>query len=217
MPRKCSATWTTAAPAAASRTRATAPASSRRCRTSFSQRVVQTGAWRRAADAGPVRGRHRVSADGCGRASQVQDRSSKRSSPRRASSWSAGGKVPTQTEKADIGPTAKAGEPHIEQLVIAAGKGLSGDAFERQLYLIRKQASHPLRGDASLAQAQDVLRLLAVDEGDHLQGDAHDRAALQVLSRTSPRRITPATWRWSTRGSRPTRSPRGTAPSRCGS
>jgi glutamate synthase (NADPH/NADH) large chain len=62
--------------------------------------------------------------------------------------------VPTQTDKADIGPSAKAGEPHIEQLVIAAAKGLSGDAFERQLYLIRKQASHALRGDASLAQAK---------------------------------------------------------------
>jgi glutamate synthase (NADPH/NADH) large chain len=63
-------------------------------------------------------------------------------------------KVPTETEKADIGPTAKAGEPHIEQLVIAAGGGLSGDAFERQLYLIRKQASHCLRGDGSLAQCK---------------------------------------------------------------
>jgi glutamate synthase (NADPH/NADH) large chain len=62
--------------------------------------------------------------------------------------------VPTETEKADIGPSARAGEPHIEQLVIAAGKGLFGDAFERQLYLIRKQASHRLRGDASLAQAK---------------------------------------------------------------
>ena len=63
-------------------------------------------------------------------------------------------KVPTQTDKADIGPTARAGEPHIEMLVIAAGKKLSGDAFERQLYLIRKQASHRLRGDESLAQAK---------------------------------------------------------------
>jgi glutamate synthase (NADPH/NADH) large chain len=62
--------------------------------------------------------------------------------------------VPTQTEKADIGPSAKAGEPHIEQLVIAAAKGLSGDAFERQLYLIRKQASHKLRGDTSMVQAK---------------------------------------------------------------
>jgi glutamate synthase (NADPH/NADH) large chain len=63
-------------------------------------------------------------------------------------------KVPVETDKADIGPTARAGEPHIEQLVIAAGKGLSGDAFERQLYLIRKQASHKLRCDASLAECK---------------------------------------------------------------
>jgi len=63
-------------------------------------------------------------------------------------------KVPTDGAKADIGPTARAGEPYIEQLVVAAGKGLSGDAFERQLYLIRKQASHRLRGDAALQQAQ---------------------------------------------------------------
>src|SRR6185295_4004655 len=63
-------------------------------------------------------------------------------------------KVPTEGTKADIGPTAKAGEPYIEQLVVAAGKGLSGDAFERQLYLIRKQASHRLRRDASLTQGK---------------------------------------------------------------
>jgi glutamate synthase (NADPH/NADH) large chain len=62
--------------------------------------------------------------------------------------------VPAETEKADIGPTARAGQPHIEQLIVAAGKGLSGDAFERRLYLIRKQASHRLRGDATLKQAQ---------------------------------------------------------------
>ncbi|MGD9635946.1 MAG: glutamate synthase-related protein, partial [Pirellulales bacterium] len=61
-------------------------------------------------------------------------------------------KVPTECANADIGPTAKAAEPHVEQLVIAAGKGLSGDAFERQLYLIRKQASHRLRSDKSLQQ-----------------------------------------------------------------
>jgi glutamate synthase (NADPH/NADH) large chain len=62
--------------------------------------------------------------------------------------------VPTESAKADIGPTAKAGEPCIEQLVIAAGKGLSGDAFERQLYLIRKQATRRLRSDAALRQAK---------------------------------------------------------------
>ena len=64
--------------------------------------------------------------------------------------------------------------------------GLSGDAFERQLYLIRKQASHRLRGDASLKQAQDVLRLLAVDQGDHLQGHAHHRPVVARIIPTWP-------------------------------
>ncbi|MEX0937965.1 MAG: glutamate synthase large subunit [Pirellulales bacterium] len=63
-------------------------------------------------------------------------------------------RVPTQAEKADVGPTALAAEPHIEQLFIASGGDLSGDAFERQLYLIRKQASHLLRNDASMEQAK---------------------------------------------------------------
>jgi glutamate synthase (NADPH/NADH) large chain len=63
-------------------------------------------------------------------------------------------KVPTESVKADVGPTARANEPYMEMLVVAAADGLSGDAFERQLYLIRKKASHRLRGDASLAQAK---------------------------------------------------------------
>ncbi|MCH7751669.1 MAG: glutamate synthase subunit alpha, partial [Planctomycetes bacterium] len=62
--------------------------------------------------------------------------------------------VPTDKERADIGPTAQASEPHIEQLVIAAANAVEGDAFERQLYLIRKQATRRLRTDASLSQAK---------------------------------------------------------------
>ena len=62
--------------------------------------------------------------------------------------------VPTDKAAADIGPTAQAGEPHIEQLVIAAADDAVGDAFERQLYLIRKQASQRLRTDEALSQAK---------------------------------------------------------------
>jgi glutamate synthase (NADPH/NADH) large chain len=61
--------------------------------------------------------------------------------------------VPTDPDGADIGPTARAAAPHIEQLFVAAGEGLEGDAFERKLYLIRKRASHRLRSDPSLTQA----------------------------------------------------------------
>jgi glutamate synthase (NADPH/NADH) large chain len=35
-------------------------------------------------------------------------------------------KVPTDADAADVGPTARAGEPHIEQLFIAAGEGRRG-------------------------------------------------------------------------------------------
>ena len=44
--------------------------------------------------------------------------------------------------------------PVIEQLFVAAGRGFEGNDFERQLYLIRKQASHRLRGDTRLSQAR---------------------------------------------------------------
>ena len=63
-------------------------------------------------------------------------------------------KVPTDAKAADVGPTALQSEPHIEQLIIAAGADLEGDAFERQLYIIRKRITHQLRNDESLSQAQ---------------------------------------------------------------
>jgi len=62
--------------------------------------------------------------------------------------------VPTDRKKANIGPTAEAAEPCIEQLVIATADGAQENDFERQLYLIRKQASHRLRTDDSLTQAK---------------------------------------------------------------
>ena len=63
-------------------------------------------------------------------------------------------KVPTRPEVADIGATALDSMPVIEQLFIAAAEGLDQDAFERELYLIRKQATIRLRGNEALAQAQ---------------------------------------------------------------
>ncbi len=62
--------------------------------------------------------------------------------------------VPTRPDEADVGPTAQAGAPRIEQVFIAAGEGLEGDAFERKLYLIRKRASHLLRSDAGMSQSK---------------------------------------------------------------
>ncbi len=61
--------------------------------------------------------------------------------------------VPQMADVADIGPTARASEPCIEQLFVGAADGLEGDAFERKLYMIHKQASHLLRGSDQLKQA----------------------------------------------------------------
>jgi glutamate synthase (NADPH/NADH) large chain len=62
--------------------------------------------------------------------------------------------VPTDTDAADLGDSARAAAPHIEQLFVAAGAGFEGEAFERKVYLLRKRASHQLRGDKSLNQAK---------------------------------------------------------------
>ena len=60
--------------------------------------------------------------------------------------------VPTHPEESGIGPTALAAAPRIEQVFIVAGEGLSGNAFERKLYLIRKRASHLLRSDRRMSE-----------------------------------------------------------------
>ncbi|MCH1495991.1 MAG: glutamate synthase subunit alpha, partial [Rubripirellula sp.] len=63
-------------------------------------------------------------------------------------------KVPQMTDLADVGPTARKSEPVIEQLFVGAAAGLEGDAFDRKLYMIHKQASHRLRGSKTLRQAR---------------------------------------------------------------
>ena len=61
--------------------------------------------------------------------------------------------VPVRPDFADVGPAARRAMPVIEQLYIAAGSGLTGEAFERQLYILRKRATRQLRGDRTLQQA----------------------------------------------------------------
>jgi glutamate synthase (NADPH/NADH) large chain len=55
-------------------------------------------------------------------------------------------RVPTDAAGADIGPSALATEPVIEQVFVGRAEGLDPEAFERKLYVIRKNASHRLRG-----------------------------------------------------------------------
>ncbi len=63
-------------------------------------------------------------------------------------------RVPTCADAADLGPTARASEPVIEQVFIAAEGDLAGDAFERRLYWIRKKVSNELRRDRRLQQRE---------------------------------------------------------------
>ena len=60
--------------------------------------------------------------------------------------------VPHDPDGADIGPSARAAMPHFEQLFVAAAAGMDQDAFERQLFVIRKRASHAIR-EGTLPQA----------------------------------------------------------------
>ncbi len=62
--------------------------------------------------------------------------------------------VPTRPDVANLGATALDSMPVIKQLFIGAAEGLDQDAFERELYLIRKQATVRLRGSDALTQAQ---------------------------------------------------------------
>ncbi len=53
--------------------------------------------------------------------------------------------LPVDPDTADIGPTARQCMPVMEMLFVGAAEGLGQAAFERQLFVIRKQASHRLR------------------------------------------------------------------------
>ena len=65
-------------------------------------------------------------------------------------------RVPTDADGADIGPSARASLPAIEQLFLEAPPECAPEAFERHLYLLRKRAGTALRNDARLRQAKQV-------------------------------------------------------------
>jgi glutamate synthase (NADPH/NADH) large chain len=61
--------------------------------------------------------------------------------------------LPTCADGANIGPSARKAQPVMAQLYVAAAPGLDRDSFDRQLFVIRKRASHSLR-TGELPQAQ---------------------------------------------------------------
>lgn len=54
-------------------------------------------------------------------------------------------KVPIDPDLADVGPTARACMPQIEQVFIGKGSEMTIEEFQRKLYLVRKQVSHTIR------------------------------------------------------------------------
>lgn len=60
--------------------------------------------------------------------------------------------LPVDFDAADIGQSARACAPAMEMLFIAAAEGLEQEAFERQLFIIRKLSSHRLR-NSDMSQA----------------------------------------------------------------
>ena len=61
-------------------------------------------------------------------------------------------KVPTNREKANVGPAALDCQPKIEQLFVGNKEKISQDDFERKLYLCRKIFSKKLRFEEGLSQ-----------------------------------------------------------------
>ena len=87
-------------------------------------------------------------------AERAQCKTGRRGDHRRskANGWSAGGKVPTETDKADIGPTAKAGEPHHRAARHRRGQGLRGRRL-RAAALPHPQAGQPPAARRRVARA----------------------------------------------------------------
>ena len=61
--------------------------------------------------------------------------------------------VPTNADAADIGPSARSREPAMEMVFVGAKEGIDQAEFDRQLFIIRKVASHRLRDESKLTQA----------------------------------------------------------------
>jgi glutamate synthase (NADPH/NADH) large chain len=64
--------------------------------------------------------------------------------------------VPVDAEGASLGEAARNSMPAIEQLFVSGGESGSADAFERDLFAIRKEAETALRADARLREADRI-------------------------------------------------------------
>jgi len=61
--------------------------------------------------------------------------------------------VPVDSDKANVGDTARNSQPVMKQLIIGNSENIGTEAFEGVLYIIRKNVSKIIRTDESLSQA----------------------------------------------------------------
>ncbi len=142
---------------------------------------------RRPAAAGPVRRRHRIPADRRRRAGALQGSRRTRSCAEQGQTLVGWRHVPTRAGRSRHRPhRPRRGEPHIEQLVIAAGDGLSKATRSSgsSISSASRRATSCAATRRSRRRSMFYVCSLST-QGDHLQGHAHDRAALQISIRTS--------------------------------
>ena len=84
--------------------------------------------------------------------------------------------VPTNSDA--IGSVARRNEPIIRQVFIAPKDADNPDEFEKDLFLLRKSATHIIP-----RQGNRPLHLLHLHQDRHLQGTIHTATALQLLWR----------------------------------
>ncbi len=60
--------------------------------------------------------------------------------------------LPVSVHKADVGETALSAMPKIEQLFIKAAEAMDSQSLDRQLYLVRKSATHKIRAEKGLLE-----------------------------------------------------------------
>ena len=118
------------------------------------------------------------------------------------------------TDNSMIGPTAQRSQPVIKQLFIGRNPTIHIGQRRRR---VRAQAlRHPAPRAARRAapgrpREGELLHPQPVGAHRRLQGDAQPRSAAACSSPTCRTTGSSRRWRWCTRGSRPTRSPAGSA------
>ncbi len=90
------------------------------------------------------------------------------------------------TDNSSLGKTAVEAEPHMAQVFIGRNPELKDEAaFERKLYVIRKQAEQKIRYGSKIDGGKWFYVSQPVGADDDLQGHADARTSGEILSRSA--------------------------------